>query len=192
MPEAAAPADSPSADGTPGAGDGIGSLDPDREPEAATILAAATGGGSPTVGAAVLAAARRDPETEVFGRVDRGELVAVYTLRRAGLSMEIPLLAVAPAHRRRGHGRACLTDALARAGKRPLVAETDDGGLPFYRAVGFKLVGKRRDPSGAVRYRLGWHAPRPGLAERSPLQLFAPPRPARETESEGVPPEPSR
>ncbi|MGB3329397.1 MAG: hypothetical protein WBA46_10615, partial [Thermomicrobiales bacterium] len=52
-----------------------------------------------------------------------------------------------------------LTDALRRSGKRPLTAETDEDGLPFYKACGFKLVGRRVHPSGTVRYRIGWHAP---------------------------------
>jgi hypothetical protein len=47
----------------------------------------------------------------------------------------------------------------ARSGRRPLVAETDEEGLGFYKACGFKMVGRRKHPSGAVRYRIGWHAP---------------------------------
>jgi hypothetical protein len=55
----------------------------------------------------------------------------------------------------------CLYDALLRSGKRPVVVECDERCFPFFRAVGFKLVGKRKTADGSARYRLGWHAPRP-------------------------------
>jgi ribosomal protein S18 acetylase RimI-like enzyme len=118
----------------------------------------------------LLAAAREDPESEVYGLTVKGELVAAYVLKKIPLSLEVTALAVAPAHRRQGHGRACLTDALRRAGKRPLVVETDEAGLPFYKAVGFKVVGRRKGPGGTPRYRLGWHAPR---LRPPPLQSVA-------------------
>jgi len=137
-------------------------LVPEWDEAATAILAACTAEGTAEAGRAALAAARTDPKTMLYGLVDGGELVAVYGLRKSGLSLEVTLLAVAEGRRRRGFGRACLQDALRRAGKRPLVAEMDDDALGFYRAVGFKLVGRRRHPSGTVRYRLGWHAPRPG------------------------------
>lgn len=139
--------------------------------EAAAILAAATAAGSVGAGAAALAAARADPRTELFGRVVDGGLVAVYALRSVEMAREITYLAVAEEHRRLGHGRACLQDALRRCGKRPLVVETDDEALAFYRAVGFKLVGKRGHPSGTLRYRLGWHAPRPAPTAPQPLSI---------------------
>ncbi len=155
----------------------IGPLDPSQDDEAAAILAAATWEGTGSAGAAALAAARHDHDTVVRGATVDGELVAVYALRLAGASAELALLAVAPPHRRHGHGRACLTDALRRAGRRPLVVETDDDALAFYTAAGFKLIGKRRHPSGTVRYRLGWHAPRPAPATSDGLDLRGEKRP---------------
>lgn len=135
--------------------------DPVWHETAGALLAAATGAGTPEAGAAVLAEARTDPHRHVYGLVVDQTLVAVYATAKRGLATEVTHLAVRQDARRQGHGRACLVDALRRAGKRPLVAETDEAGLGFYRACGFKLVGKRRHPDGAVRYRLGWHAPRP-------------------------------
>lgn len=132
---------------------------------AAVLLAPCTVTGTVDAGADALSAARADRETTLYALIDGGELVAVYALRRHGLSLEVPLLAVAEGRRRQGFGRACLADALRRAGKRPLVAEADDATLAFYRAVGFKLVGKRRADDGVTRYRLGWHAPRPAARE---------------------------
>jgi ribosomal protein S18 acetylase RimI-like enzyme len=136
-------------------------LDPDRDRAAVAILASAIGPGTIESGRNVIAAARIDPASEVYGLTVNGELAAVYVLRKVTLMNEIACLAVAEGHRRRGHGRACLYDALLRSGRRPLVVETDDEGLGFYKACGFKLVGKRKRPDGTVRYRLGWHAPLP-------------------------------
>jgi ribosomal protein S18 acetylase RimI-like enzyme len=110
---------------------------------------------------AIIAEARSDPDSTVYGLTVDGELAAVYVLRKVPLMNEIACLAVAEGHRRRGHGRACLHDALLRSGRRPLVVETDDETVGFYRACGFKLVGKRKRPDGVTRYRLGWHAPLP-------------------------------
>ena len=148
-------------------------LDPARRDEAAAILAAATGAGTPEAGETVLTEAAIDPDRRAYGLTVDGRLVAVYVTRKAGLAMEVTHLAVAEGARRRGYGRACLVDALRRAGKRPLVVETDDEGLGFYKACGFKLVGKRRHPSGTIRYRLGWHAPRPRTTPRDPSSAGA-------------------
>lgn len=157
-----------------GAARRIALLDPARDAEAAEIAAAAARG-TPKAGRSAVADARRDAETTLYG-VSVGEaLVAVYALRIAGLSAELALLAVGPPQRRQGHGRACLADAFARIGGRPLVVETDADALGFFRAAGFKLVGKRHPPGGSPRYRLGWHAPRPPLPDRRPLHLLPPP-----------------
>jgi ribosomal protein S18 acetylase RimI-like enzyme len=139
----------------------IAALDPGRDEAAAAVLAAATGAGTIEGGRAIIAEARNDPTAAVYGLTVDGELAAVYILRKVTLMNEIACLAVVEAHRRRGHGRACLYDALLRSGRRPLVVETDDESVGFYKACGFKLVGKRKRSDGGVRYRLGWHAPLP-------------------------------
>lgn len=142
----------------PASGLEIRAVSPSERIDAAAILAPATGEGT------VDAAARIDQllaeeKAALYGGFIRHELVAAYGIRREGMSNEIPMIAVRVDHRRRGIGRALLQDALRRSGKRPLVVETDDEGLAFYKACGFKLFGKRPHPSGTVRYRLGWHAP---------------------------------
>lgn len=113
-------------------------------------------------GAAQLAAWRAADDTDVLGLTRDGGIVAWYVLQRVRLMNEVPAVAVAPDQRRQGLGRACLQDALRRSGKRPLVAEADEGARAFLLAIGFKLVGKRKGADGEWRYRLGWHAPRPG------------------------------
>jgi ribosomal protein S18 acetylase RimI-like enzyme len=149
---------------TVGARPTIPPLDPAMDETAAIILADATGEGTVEAGRAVVLAARADPEREIYGLTVDNELVAVYVTQKIPMALEVRTLAVAADRRRQGYGRACLVDALRRAGRRPLVVETDDEGLPFYKAVGFKIVGRRKGPSGTPRYRLGWHAPRPGGA----------------------------
>ena len=147
-----------------------------RDEEAAVILAAATGAGTIDAGRSALVEVRGGGE--VYGLVVGGELVAVYGTRQDGMAVEVAYLAIAEGQRRRGYGRACLQDALRRAGRQPLVEETDEARLGFYKACGFKLVGKRRQPDGGVRYRLGWHAP---SARRQPAATRA----GRELDSVG-------
>ena len=130
-----------------------------RDDEAAGILADATGAGTSEAAQAKITEARAGGENRVFGALIGGQLVGAYTLQRDGMANAIGVLGVAKDHRRRGIGRALLQDALRRSGRRPLVAETDEEGLPFYKACGFKMVGRRKQPDGAFRYRIGWHAP---------------------------------
>lgn len=144
----------------PALGIEIRPLAPAEDEAAAVIAAAATGAGTAERGLEALREVRAaDERNNVFGLFAHGDLVAVYGLRRDGMANEIGPIAVREGERRQGYGRACLQDALRRSGRRPLVVETDEDGLAFYKACGFKLVGKRKHPSGAVRYRLGWHAP---------------------------------
>ena len=143
---------------TPAAGTAR-ALDPSRGEEAAAILAACTFEGTVDAGRVLLNAARDDADGEVYGLTVKDDLVAAFVLKKIPLALEVTALAVAPEHRRQGYGRVCLSDALRRAGRRPLVVETDEAGLPFYKACGFKLVGRRTGPGGTPRFRLGRHAP---------------------------------
>lgn len=136
-------------------------LDPAFDDDAAAVLAACTPEGTIDAGRAIVRAAREDANCSLFGLFVDGRLAGAYVLRKAKLMNEIPYLAVAPGDRRKGHGRMCLHDALFRSGKRPLVVETGEDALPFYKAVGFKMVGKRKGADGSPRYRMGWHAPLP-------------------------------
>ena len=144
---------------SPASGSAIRPLDPERDAEAGAILAASTYAGTDDAGLALIQRAREDPESTVYGLTVSSDVVAVYITRKIPLALEVTALAVAPEKRRQGHGRACMTDALRRAGKLPLVVETDDDALGFYKKCGFKLVGRRVSPDGRARYRLGWHAP---------------------------------
>jgi ribosomal protein S18 acetylase RimI-like enzyme len=101
-------------------------------------------------------------ESQAFALTVNGETVGGYLLTNIGPASEIQLLAIDPAHRRNGHGRMCCMDALFRSGKRPLVLNADEASAGFAKAVGFKIIGKRRLADGGSMYRFGWHAPRPG------------------------------
>jgi hypothetical protein len=63
------------------------------------------------------------------------------------------------------------------------VAETDEDGLGFYKACGFKLVGRRTHPSGTFRYRVGWHAP--GLRFKGGSTGSVSHRPVKPPENDG-------
>ena len=77
------------------------------------------------------------------------------------MANQVELLAIAEPHRKQGFGRMCVMDALLRSGRRPLTVETDQDGFNFFKAIGFKIVGKRKNAAGETRFRLGWHAPAP-------------------------------
>jgi ribosomal protein S18 acetylase RimI-like enzyme len=110
--------------------------------------------------AAAISALRDDSEGDVYGWMDGGELIAVYGLRKAGLSYELPWLAVAPSRRGQRYGRSALVDALRRCGRKPMTLETDDNGKGWFEDIGFRTVGRRSTPGGGFRYRMGWYAPR--------------------------------
>jgi GNAT superfamily N-acetyltransferase len=112
-----------------------------------------------------IAALRADPAVMLYGIIVADAPVAVIAVRKASMANEIALLAVAANHRGQGFAKRLLSDALRRSGRRPLVVEVDEACAQFYKARGFKIVGRRPGPTGGFRYRLGWHAPRPKTNE---------------------------
>jgi ribosomal protein S18 acetylase RimI-like enzyme len=120
--------------------------------------------GMPAVDPAALA----DKQPQVFAVTLDGKVVGGYLMAQIPMANEIVLLAIDPAYRLRGLGRMCCMDALFRSGKRPLVLTANDASLGFARTVGFKLVGKRKQPDGSILTRLGWHAPRPKSDPNAP------------------------
>lgn len=137
----------------------IRAISPSERDAAATVLAPATGDGTVVAARRAIDILLEDEKAGLFGAFVAHDLVAAYGIRRDGMANEVALIAVREDQRGRGIGRALLQDALRRSGRRPLIAETDDQALPFYKACGFKLFGRRVHPSGTVRYRLGWHTP---------------------------------
>jgi len=79
------------------------------------------------------------------------EIVGFSALFRVDAEAELWTLAVAPAHRRRGIGRALLKQAsrmLRDAGVLKLFLEVRESNLPaleLYRSLGFQQVGRRKD-----------------------------------------------
>ncbi|MFL5759697.1 MAG: GNAT family N-acetyltransferase [Thermomicrobiales bacterium] len=138
----------------------VEALDP-RQDEAVAREILAADGGSVDEARAHIASLRADPSATLSGIEIEGSLAAVIAVRKAGMTNEIALLAVAPDHRQQGLAKRCLRDALRRSGRRPLAVEADEACAEFYKACGFKIVGRRPTPDGGFRYRLGWHAPRP-------------------------------
>lgn len=139
----------------------IAPLDPGLDEEAAAMLVEIVPGRTIERAREEIAAARSEDDQQILGLREGERLAAIYILRKHGLANEISYLVVAPAERRKGHGRMCLYDALLRSGRRPLVLQTLESELPFYKKVGFKIVARRKDDEGRVVYRLGWHAPMP-------------------------------
>ncbi len=136
-------------------------LEPGHDAAAAVILAPCAPDRSVEGGQQLLASARADQHADIYGLFAGDELAAVYVLKTIPFAREIAYLAVREGYRGRGFGRACLVDAVRRSGRRPLAVESTEETAGFYKACGFRVIGKRRGPDGSVRYRLGWHAPRP-------------------------------
>ena len=129
---------------------------------AAEILADATGDGTAEAAQVDMDRARAAGDDRVIGGWLNDTLISAYLIERDGMANEVTLIAVTPEQRKQGFGKIMLMDALRRSGRRPLTAETDDESLGFYKKCGFKMVGRRKHPSGVFRYRVGWHAPRDG------------------------------
>jgi predicted GNAT family N-acyltransferase len=116
--------------------------------------------GSSEAAGAAIAVLRDDADGEIYGWVEGGELVAVYGLRKSGLSFELTWLAVDPVWRGKRYGRSALVDALRRCGRKPMTVQADEPLKGWFESIGFRVVGRKRNPDGAMRYRLGWYAPR--------------------------------
>ena len=135
-------------------------LPPGLDEAAAGLLADCPALGSTESAAGGIATLRADADGEIYGWVDGDALIAVYGLRKAGLSYELPWLAVAPSWRGQRYGRSALVDALRRCGRKPMTLEADESGKGWYQSIGFRTVGRRPSPNGGFRYRMGWYAPR--------------------------------
>ena len=139
---------------------GWGPLPPDFDREAAAMLADCPALGSAEAAATAISALRDDPDGDMYGWLDGEELIAVYGLCKAGLSYELPWLAVSPTWRGHRYGRSALVDALRRCGCKPMTVEADESDKGWFEGIGFRTVGRRPAASGGFRYRMGWYAPR--------------------------------
>ena len=131
----------------------------DRE-RAAAILAACPQLGTEDAALAAIDDVRGAEGGEVYAWVAGHDLIAVYGLRKIGISYSLEWLAVAPAWQGQRYGRSALMDALRRSGRSPMTVQADDALVGWYQRVGFKIVGRKPLPGGGYRYRLGWYAPR--------------------------------
>ncbi|MBL8128246.1 MAG: GNAT family N-acetyltransferase, partial [Chloroflexia bacterium] len=131
----------------------------DRE-RAAAILAACPQFGSNDTALAAIDDLRGAASGGVYAWVAGDDLIAVYGLRKVGMTYSLEWLAVAPAWQGQRYGRSALMDALRRCGRSPMTVQADDALVGWYQRVGFKIVGRKPLPGGGYRYRLGWYAPR--------------------------------
>ena len=137
----------------------IRALATDVDDDATRLLTGHPGIADPDAARALRESIATRPKAAFFGAYRAGSLIALYALTKDGLANDLATIVVDPAHRRQGVGRILLQDALRRSGKRPLVAQTPESVLPFFKACGFKMVGRRVQPSGEIQFRVGWHAP---------------------------------
>lgn len=134
---------------------------PDAERDrAAAILAACPYLGSVDAALAAIDDIGGAEDGAVYAWIAGDDLVAVYGLRKTGISYSMEWLAVDPAWHGQRYGRSALMDALRRCGRSPMTVQADDALVGWYQRVGFKIVGRKPLPTGGYRYRLGWYAPR--------------------------------
>ena len=119
----------------------------DRE-RAAAILAACPQFGSNDTALAAIDDLRGAASGGVYAWMAGDDLIAVYGLRKVGMTYSLEWLAVGPA--RPG----------PRDRRSPMTVQADDALVGWYQRVGFKIVGRKPLPGGGYRYRLGWYAPR--------------------------------
>lgn len=127
--------------------------------QVAGLLAGATSDGTTEAARAALQSHQDDTSSAIFVVTLDDDTIGAYILAAAPMSVEVILFAVREDMRRRGIGTIIMQDALRRAGKRPMVVETDEATMPFFTAIGFKKFGRRKGPNGETRYRVGWHTP---------------------------------
>lgn len=140
-------------------------LEPGQDAVAASLLVAAMPGVSSDGAEGFLNAMRADTRVSLVAAFDGGQALALYVLRKVGVTTELLLVAADPASDPAlGLEAAAVRDAGERVGRRPLTVETSERALDWYRGLGFKLVGKRRQPDGSWSYRLGWHGRPEGAA----------------------------
>lgn len=108
-----------------------------------------------------LRAAQADEETDLMSVTVNDTLAILIVTKRVKMMNELLALVVEPSYRGHDLGKLALIDAVQRAGRRPLVVECSDTMRPYFLKQGFKVVGRRKGPDGAFRFRMGAHAPRP-------------------------------
>lgn len=139
---------------------GWSELLPEDDDAAANLLAECAVLGSAAAAREAISAVRAAPAGGVYGWRQDGQLIAVYGLRKQGMSFAVPWLAVDATRRGERYGKSALVDALRRSGRMPMTVEADDALVGWFQRTGFKIVGRRPLPGGGFRYRLGWYAPR--------------------------------
>jgi hypothetical protein len=148
---------------------------PETDDALAELLTRILPGASPAGAVAFLANLRANPEMALYAAFDGETPLALYLLRKVGVTTELILVAVPPdADPALGLEAAAVKDAGGRVGKRPLTVETSEAVVDWYKSLGFKMVGRRKRPDGSWSYRLGWHAPRPAENAISPRPSPAP------------------
>lgn len=142
-----------------GALTGWAALEPEHDLAAARLLADCASLGTAETAEAAIASVRADADSDIYGWLDGGQLVAVYGLRKGKLQFDLLWLAVDPRWRGQRYGRSALVDALRRCGRKPMTVEVGESVKGWFERIGFRVVGRKPTAEG-FRYRLGWYAPR--------------------------------
>ncbi|OAO89065.1 hypothetical protein AXX17_ATUG04830 [Arabidopsis thaliana] len=116
-----------------------------------------------------------DPGLTLYGYKADDEIIGVVGSRLDENNvLEIRHIAVHPDERGKGYGRGIVLELLAKTNPDALVAETDDDGVNFYRAIGFTIESLGERFPGVERYRCTYETePEEEMASKRQIKLGA-------------------
>lgn len=98
---------------------------------------------------------RSREDYRLYGYEAEGQIAGLigYRLKEQAGELEILHLAVHPANRYKGYGRALVLLSLTQEEPTTVVAVTDEEGADFFRSIGFEITGFRAANSTVERFR---------------------------------------
>ncbi|WP_059053706.1 GNAT family N-acetyltransferase [Paenibacillus senegalimassiliensis] len=103
----------------------------------------------------VIESYRSEEDCKLFGYEVEGQITGLigYRVQEDKGELEILHLAVHPANRYKGYGRALVLLSLTQEEPTSVVAVTDEEGTDFFRSIGFEITGFREAGSTVERFR---------------------------------------
>ncbi|WP_018750809.1 GNAT family N-acetyltransferase [Paenibacillus sanguinis] len=106
---------------------------------------------------------RSEEDCKLYGYEAEGQIAGLvgYRVTKDKRELEILHLAVHPANRYKGYGRALVLLSLTQEEPTSVVAVTDEEGTDFFRNIGFEITGFRESNSTLERFRCVYQVDEP-------------------------------
>lgn len=121
-----------------------------QEPAVGRIIALAAFDGSPGGVQNEVLKYQEDDRLRFYGWAEDGRVLGICGFEVTASQVEIHLIAVDEDHHKQGIGGQMIA-ALKEAYRLPILAETDDDAVGFYRKIGFEAIGFQH-PRWGMRY----------------------------------------